>query len=472
MRQVRAALRRGVRHRQWQRRTADLLETVAVVSLVAIVAVFLRDGGSADLLSGDTATVLTACGRLTGLVVVDLLLIQFLLAARVPWVDRAYGIDRALKAHRVLGRVSLPLVLIHVETLVIAYAVQAHLSPWVGWAVEPFRMLSDVPDMLTAFAGTVLIVAVAVTSVRIARRKMSYERWHLVHLTAYAAVGLSIPHQLSIGSDLTRNGVVKAYWIALYVLVATSVVWWRILVPVIRTLRHGMRVESVTEELPGTWSVRITGRNLDRLPARSGQFLGWRFLSRGLWSTAHPWSLSSMPDGRHLRITVRDLGDHSRLLADLRPGTRVAVEGPYGAFTTAVRTHDRVLLVAAGIGVTPVRAVLEELVRHHTAAPGHVTVIVRVDDVDLIPLREELEHLTSVGGHQLHLLAGPPVRGSWLPSGLPGGDDAARVRELVPDLNLHDVYVCGPPPWMTLVHHSLRKAGLRRGQVHDERFGW
>lgn len=469
---VRAALRRGAEHRRWRRRAADLLEGLAVVSLVGVVVLFLRDGGSADLVGGDLATVLSAVGRVTGLVAVDLLLIQLLLAARVPWVDRAYGIDRALWAHRVLGRVSLPLVLVHVEALVVAYAVRAHLSPWLGWAVEPFRMLSGVPDMLTATVGTLLLVLVAVTSVRAARRRMSYERWHLVHLAAYAGVGLSVPHQLSMGSDLTRSGAAKAYWVALYLLVAVSILWWRLVLPAVRTVRHGLRVESVVEEVPGTWSVRMTGRRLDRLPARAGQFLGWRFLSRGLWTTAHPWSLSAMPDGRHLRITVRDLGDHSSQLAGLRPGTPVAVEGPYGAFTTSVRTHHRVLLVAAGIGVTPVRAVVEELVRHHAAAPGAVTVVVRVDDPDQVPLRAELERLTEAGGHHLLILAGPPVPGSWLPADPPAGSDVRRLGALVPHLRLHDVYVCGPSPWMKLVHRSLRQAGVPAAQVHDERFGW
>ena len=94
-----------------------------------------------------------------------------------------------------------------------------------------------------------------------------------------------------------------------------------------------------------------------------GQFLQWRFLRRGLWWQAHPYSLSAAPSGRHLRITVKDLGDHSRALARLRPGTRVAIEGPYGAFTAGARRGDRVLLIGAGVGITPIRALLQELPR-------------------------------------------------------------------------------------------------------------
>ena len=176
------------------------------------------------------------------------------------------------------------------------------------------------------------------------------------------------------------------------------------------------------------WSVRMEGRHLDRLPVRAGQYLNWRFVSPRLLATAHPWSISSAPDGRHLRITVRELGDHSSRLAHLRPGTRVLFEGPYGAFTARQRVRRRVLLLAAGIGVTPVRSILEELVRHGHAGPGDVTVVYRANDESQLALRDELEHLTAVGGHRLLLLVGPPVAGSWLPPDPLASAGRARPR--------------------------------------------
>lgn len=467
-----ALLRRGMRHRRWQARTGDLLEILALASLLAVVVQFLRLGGSHDLLSGTAATSLIAVGRITGLVSADLILIQILLSARLPWVDRVYGMDRALKAHRILGRITVPLVLVHVEALVLGYAVRDGLSAWVGWAVEPFRMLAGVPDMLTATAATALLVLIAVTSVRAAKQAMGYERWHLVHIGAYAAVALSLPHQLSIGSDLTRTPWAKAYWVLLYAAVAASVVWWRALVPLVRTLRHDLRVDRVIEEAPGTWSVWLRGRDINRLPARAGQYLGWRFLAPGLWATAHPWSLSSLPDGRHLRVTVRDLGDHSRQIASLRPGTRALIEGPYGGFTTRGRTRSRVLLLAAGVGITPVRAILEELVRTNAAPAGHVTLVYRADREDQLALRAELQKLARAGGHRLVFLVGPPVQGSWLPAGMPGRDDAARLASVVPEVASHEAYLCGPAPWMALVHRSLRRSGIPQSHIHDERFAW
>jgi predicted ferric reductase len=466
------ALRAGEAHLRWQRRTGDLLEASAVLGAVAVVVLFLRDGGSRVLTSGSLSSVLEGVGRVTGLLAVDSLLLQLLLAARVPWVDRVYGMDRALKAHRVLGRISLPLVLIHVEALVLSYASRDRLSPLLGWAVEPFRMLRRVPDMVTAALATALLVVVAVTSIRRAARSLGYERWHLVHLTAYAAVMLSVPHQLSIGSDLAGSSWSRAYWLALYGVVAASLLWWRVIVPVVRTVGHGLRVESVVPEGPDSWSVVMSGRGLDRMPLRAGQYLGFRFLSRGLWTSAHPWSVSAHPDGHRIRITVRELGDHSRRIGRLRPGTPVLIEGPYGSFTTASRVRRRVLLLAAGIGVTPIRALLEEIVREGTAGPGDVTVVVRANSRDELVLVDELDELCRQGGHPLHVLVGPVQQGSWFPESVGGGDDAGRLLRIVPRLDAHEVYLCGPAPWMDLVHESLERAGVAGRRVHDERFGW
>jgi predicted ferric reductase len=470
---VRSALRSGVEFRRWRHRVADLLEALAVGTLMLVVAQFLAGGGSHELLTGDAGSRLTAVGRLTGLVAMDLLLVQLVLAARVPWVDRVYGMDRALKAHRILGRVTVPLVLVHVGTIVVGSALGDARTGVVGWMRELLSLVLGDGDLLLAALATVALVAIAVTSVQIARRRIGYEAWHVVHLTAYAAVVLSVPHELSLGSDLTASAWSRAYWWTLWVVVAASVLWWRLLLPVARSARHGLRVVEVVEESDGVWSVVMRGRHLDRLQVRAGQFFNWRFVTPRLLLAAHPWSLSSAPDGRSLRITVRGLGDHSSAIADLEPGTFVLVEGPYGAFTTQARVRRKVLLLAAGIGVTPVRALLEELVTQRQALPGDVTVVYRANDASQLPLHAELEALVELADHHLETLVGPPVAGSVLPEGVGGaGSDAERLARLVPDLARHEVYLCGPPQWMLLAHQAIRRAGVPGPHVHDERFGW
>ena len=170
---------------------------------------------------------------------------------------------------------------------------------------------------------------------------------------------------------------------------------------------------------------------------------------------------------------MRELGDHSSRLPDLKPGTRVLIEGPYGAFTADRRVRRRVALLAAGIGITPVRALAEELTSEYHSRPGEITLVYRCDFADQLALADELQQLAQETGMVLHLLVGPPVNGSWLPRDVTGGrTDGQALSSVVPDIDLHDVYVCGPGRWMDLVHRSLTEAGVPRRQVHDERFVW
>jgi ferredoxin-NADP reductase len=312
--------------------------------------------------------------------------------------------------------------------------------------------------MLLAVAGSTLLVMAAVTSYRYVRRKMKYETWWAVHLYTYLAVALSMPHQILTGAPFMGHPLATAWWLTLWFATAGAVIVYRWGLPVARSLRHRVTVHSVEQEAPGVVSVTMTGRDLHRLEARGGQFLHWRFLKRDMWWQAHPYSLSAVPSANRMRITVKDLGDHSGSLAALEPGTRVAIEGPYGAFTQHARHTDRVVLVAAGVGVTPVRALLEDLPRHVDV----VAILRGASRRDLV-LRDELAQLVGERGGQLHELVGPRSHARL---------DEHGLAELVPDIAGRDLYVCGPSGFMQSVIAAARRLGVRGECIHHEDFAF
>jgi ferredoxin-NADP reductase len=214
----------------------------------------------------------------------------------------------------------------------------------------------------------------------------------------------------------------------------------------------------------------MTGRHLHRLPVAAGQFFTWRFLSGPGWTRGHPYSLSAAPTADGLRITVKDLGDGSRALAAIRPGTRVAIEGPYGRLHAGVRTRRKVTLLAGGIGVTPLYALLEELPQ----GPGDVTLIYRARDEDDLIFRAELEQLSAARGARLFFALGPRIQGrdSWLPQAAAHLSDSEALRQLVPDIAQHDVYLCGADRWMDAARLAAVAAGVPAEQLHEERFTW
>jgi predicted ferric reductase len=417
-------------------------------------------GGNVQQLTG-WPDGLTSAGRLLGLVASDLLLVQVLLMARVPVLEGAFGQDWLALLHRWVGFTSFDLMLAHIVLVTWGYAAG---SPS-GFVRTLWQLTRDYPGMLLAVAGSTALVAVTVTSIRWARRRLRYESWHLLHLYAYLGVGLALPHQLWSGQDF-GSSVATAYWWTVWALTAAAVVGCRVVLPLWRSARHGLRVTSVVREAPGIVSVYLTGRRLDRLRAHAGQFFVWRFLGRAGWTRGHPFSLSSAPDGRSLRITVKALGDGSTTLPEVRPGARALVEGPFGRLSPRVRTRDRVLLLGAGVGVTPLRALAEEL----DYGWGDALLVQRSGGRPLFA--RELEALAAERGLGLLALPGPRRDGSWLPRGAHPGDDLSALLDWVPDVAERDVYVCGPDEWTAAVRRTLQAAGTPAGQVHVESFRW
>ena len=224
-----------------------------------------------------------------------------------------------------------------------------------------------------------------------------------MHLYAYLGVALAFSHQLATGTDFLARPAARAYWTALYVVTLGALVIFRILLPPARSLLlHRLRVERVVEEAPGVVSLEIGGERLHRLRAQAGQFFTWRFLTRDRWWEAHPFSLSAAPDGRRLRITVKGLGDYTASLRAIPPGTRVIAEGPFGSFTAAARRRPRVALIAGGVGITPIRALLEDM----PGGPEDITVVYRAVHDDDVILRTELDELAGRRGVEVHYLLG------------------------------------------------------------------
>jgi predicted ferric reductase len=433
---------------------AVALSAVLLGNAAAIVWLWVHGGNAAD--DQSTGELVTSLGRLTGLLGAYAALMQVVLLARIPWLERLVGFDRLTVWHRWNGHATLDLVLAHVVLSVWGYALLDKIS----LPKEVSTMLGGgiYPGMITATVGTALIVAVVVSSVVIVRRRLRYEWWHGVHLAAYAGIALAWFHQIPTGNELHYDAAAADYWRALYLATLLLVVGFRVVAPVARSMRHGLRVAGVVEEAPGVVSVHIAGRALDRLDARAGQFFLWRFLDRKRWCSAHPFSLSAAPSDDALRITVKSLGDFSGALHDIKPGTRVIAEGPFGVFTEAARKREKVLLVAGGIGITPVRALMEDM-------RGDVVVLYRVVDESDVVFRGELERLADERGLALHFVAGDhrTPAGSRLLS-------PEHLRELVPDVAERHVYVCGPPAMTEALARNVRAADVPSRFINTEKF--
>ncbi|MFE7896005.1 ferric reductase-like transmembrane domain-containing protein [Streptomyces sp. NPDC057424] len=420
--------------------------TFVLVNTAIVEALFLSAG------SGKNGVLTVA--KFFGLHAALLMLFQLLLVARLPWLDRRIGMDRLTGWHRWVGFSLLWTVLTHATLVVLGYANLDDAS--MG---KTFVALSGVPASLLGMLAAAVIVVIAVISTRPLRRRLRYEVWHGLHLLLYVALGLSFVHQLQETTTFTSSAFATAYWWILWLFAFGALLTGRVALPLWRNAYHRFRVAAVVPESDNVVSVYVTGRHLDKLPARAGQFCIWRFPGHNHWWLANPFSLSAAPGGQGLRLTAKAAGSTSAGLRNVPVGSRAFVEGPYGAFTSLHRTSPGTLLIAGGVGITPVRAMLEE----QTA--GDVVVLYRVRSEADAVLLNEVRHLVALRGGRLHLLTGRTGEGGTPPFG------SDSLHRLVPDITERDVYVCGPPAMTRAVLSGLRDLQVPARQVHAEKFG-
>jgi len=290
--------------RSWSRiKPRDVWAVVFAIGLV-IEMMWVRHGGlSRDLL--------TATGEVTALAGTYAALVGILFASRAPWLDQVFGTDGLRGAHRWLGFISVWAIGAHAVLSTVAYGggAIANVVPTL------ISLIQTVPGMLGAVVGMALFVVVAITSMRAARRRLSYESWHGIHLYVYLAVALAFLHQVVIGADFLGDQIATWLWVGLYVAAFAPLLLHRVAWPIWLTIRHQPRVAHIVREDNGISSLYVGGRSLQRLAVRSGQFFVVRALNRGDWMHGHPLSISAAPNGNTLRFTFKEFGPGTQALA-------------------------------------------------------------------------------------------------------------------------------------------------------------
>jgi predicted ferric reductase len=425
---------------------------IVIAAIDAVIgAMWIRHDG----LSRDP---LTMVGEVSALAGTYAALIGVLFMSRAPWLDQVFGADALRGYHRWIGFITVWGLAAHAVTSTLAYA-GGSLARFVPEVVD---LVMTVPGMLGAVVSMGLFGLVAVTSVKAARRRLSYETWHGIHLYIYLAMAFGFLHQLTIGADFVDDPVATGFWVALYVAAFAPLLLHRVAWPIWTTMRYRPRVAAIVPESETVFSLYVSGRNLDRLPVRAGQFFVVRALTRNDWMHGHPFSVSAAPNGNWLRFTVKRFGEGTRSLGALPVGTRLALEGPYGAVHGARRTGRRLLMIAGGIGIAPVRAMAESF----SYAPGDVDLVDRSRDAREVALRGELETLAASRGIRLHLINGR--RGE---PGVPHDPlGPASLHRLVPDAADRDIYLCGPNPLMERTRTSLIALGVDSRRINLELF--
>lgn len=425
---------------------------------IAVVLYIWATTSATLITEGGPGGIALAFGRLFGLMAATFALTQFLLMGRIAWIEKPFGLEHLASYHRFNGYAAIGSILVHAPLVVLGYA----LSSKTNYFEQYKEVIFNYSYASWAFVAQILFIAVVASSIYIVRRKLKFETWYYVHLIVYVAIILAFFHQLAVGGSFIDNPLARNYWYFIYFLVAANVLFWRFSVPTINLLRFGFKVARVVPETSSATSIYISGKGLSKWPAQAGQFVLVRFLSGPYIFQEHPFSLSAVPVKNEFRLTIRSSGDFTSKIPRVKIGTKVLVSGPYGRFTSAVAKTNKRLFVAGGVGITPLRTMLQEALQ----AGQDCVLLYGNRTLDDVIFKNELASYKQKGLRIVPVFSNAPE--SY--SGERGYIDGKRITRLVPDFAERDVYICGPQPMMDSVISDMEASDLPNDQLHYERF--
>ena len=235
-----------------------------------------------------------------------------------------------------------------------------------------------------------------------------------------------------------------------------------------------LRVASITRETPHVKTFRLTPADATPIPFgfAPGQFLTLSAEIDGA-TVRRSYTIASPPTRTaYVEVTVKreDDGAFSRFLHDkVGVGDELQARGPTGAFTFDGGNATSIVLIAGGVGITPMMCVIRHLT--DIAWPGEIFLVYAARSTDELIFREELEYLQRRHA-RLHVTAAVDMRAegtAWM--GIEGQITKDALAHAVPGIERRRVHLCGPPAMMGAIRRMLGELGVPEAQIKTEAFG-
>jgi len=420
--------------------------------LIILIFWYLSSG---KLIFSSRIDFLLGIGRLFGLLAVFSVLIQLLLIGRIKWIERAFGLDKLARIHKWNGYATLILMTLHATAIITAYSIINKLS----FTSQFINFITTSPYLLAALIGFLLFFIIVALSLTIIWRKLKYETWYYIHLLTYLAILLTAFHQIKLGADFANIHFIY-YWYFIYIFVLDNFILYRFIRPLWFYNKHRFYVSEIKEENPNVTSFYISGRNINQFKREAGQFMILRFLARGYWYEAHPFSLSASPEDNILRVTIKNVGDFTSKINLLKPGTKLLIDGLHGTFTKKKAKKNKIALLAGGIGITPIRSLLGSF----NKSKDIILLYGNRTKKDIV-FKDEIENIAEKNKNKIHYLYSEEKEASKYAI-----IDRESIENLIPDINERDIYICGPMPMMKSIIKYLKSRNVPSNQIHYEKF--
>ena len=387
-----------------------------------------------------------------------LLSMQFVLTARLSWIEAPFGLDLVLRFHRAMAFVIVVLLCAH---------------PVLIASSESWRLLTKLHIHWYFWAGRIalvlLIIQITAAMLRSAM-KMPYERWRQTHnAIALVILTLGVAHGLAAaGHDLTSAAKLTV-WMAVPTIALTTWLYTHAIRPHLLA-RQTFRVHSVQFEAPRVWTVTLERQAGKPFRFSPGQFQFLRLLDSNVPAEEHPFTIASSPSHtQHISLTIKDCGNFTTLIDRIQIGDRATVHGPFGRFSHDLHPDEgHLVFVAGGVGITPLMSMLRAM--RDRCEPRQVTLIYAsrggLEDIifsqELIAMEAGAYPLLKV----IYVLSQPPP---WW-TGETGRVDALRLDQWCDGLEDKAFYLCCPPQMTKELVRGLRHCRVSPHRIHSDYF--
>jgi predicted ferric reductase len=390
-----------------------------------------------------------------------ILALQFVITARLRWIEAPFGLDLLLMFHRAMALLATALLCAHPVLVASAHAWSLLTRLRVHWYIWAGRV-----------ALSLLLLHV---SVSLSRRvlRLSYKRWRRMHnVFALTILSLGFAHSVTVGDDLRNGGL--WVWAPMMSIALGCWIYTHTLRPWL-LLRHPFRVVTVKAEAPRVWTLTLRAPENRPFHFVPGQFQFLRVRGRGaeISSEEHPFTIASSPTSSGcISLTVKESGDFTSTLSRVRPGDRATVHGPFGRFSHVLQRmeagdEEELVFVAAGVGITPLMSMLRYM-RDRRESRRVLLVYASRRPEDVL-FQEELSEMEAAGAPLLkviHIFSGVPRTGTSETGRL----DAVRLVQLCGGIDGCAFYLCCPPPMTAALIRGLRNMGVSPRRIHTDYF--
>ncbi len=397
-----------------------------------------------------------------GMTAFAILLVEFVLSGRFRLISGGVGLDVTMRFHQLLARTMLVFVLVH------PFLYQAAYNPSLPW--DPSRELTlglEADSLITGVIAWVALPGFILMSIFRDRIPYSYEAWRVMHAGGAVIIAAMVTHHALDAGRYSADPLLAGFWILLLVIALASVVWTYVISPLGEAGRP-YDVTSVRKIALKTWEVTVRPERGDALHFKAGQFV-WLTIGHGRFSVhENPFSISSAPAARpDIQFVIKEIGDMTRAVGDVKPETRAYLDGPHGNITLKGRSGKGIALIAGGVGIAPLIGIARQLKADDD--PRSVILLYGNRVAEQIVYRQELEEFDKDSRMQVvHVISEPDA--DW--DGLTGQIDGATIeRVFFFDGASEWLYlVCGPPAMLDGVEDALVALGVPPRQIVSERF--